>query len=45
MQRVLDAIGRDGSSASVRGDMVTFREREALIGTEDYLDRSKRYAS
>jgi len=24
--------------------MVSFKEREAIIGTADYLDRSKRYA-
>ncbi len=45
MQRVLAAIARDGSSASMRGDMVSFKEREALIGTAAYLDRGKRYAS
>jgi 2-methylisocitrate lyase-like PEP mutase family enzyme len=44
MQRALAAIARDGSSAAVRGDMVSFKEREAIIGTADYLDRSKRYA-
>jgi 2-methylisocitrate lyase-like PEP mutase family enzyme len=44
MQRVLGAIARDGSSAALRGDMVSFKEREAIIGTADYLDRSKRYA-
>ena len=44
-QRVLAAIARDGSSASLRGDMVSFKEREALIDTAAYLERSKRYAS
>jgi 2-methylisocitrate lyase-like PEP mutase family enzyme len=44
MQRVLGAIAQDGSSAALRADMVTFKEREAVIGTADYLDRSKRYA-
>jgi 2-methylisocitrate lyase-like PEP mutase family enzyme len=44
MQRVLGAIAQDGSSAALRADMVTFKEREAVIGTVDYLDRSKRYA-
>ncbi len=29
MQRVLAAIARDGSSAAMRGDMVSFKEREA----------------
>ena len=44
MQRVLAAIARDGSSAALRGDMVSFKERETLIGTADYLERSGRYA-
>jgi 2-methylisocitrate lyase-like PEP mutase family enzyme len=44
MQQVLAAIARDGSSAALRGEMVSFKEREAIIGTADYLDRSKRYA-
>jgi 2-methylisocitrate lyase-like PEP mutase family enzyme len=44
MQRVLGAIARDGSSAALHADMVSFKEREAIIGTADYLDRSKRYA-
>ena len=30
MQRVLAAIARDGSAASMRSDMVSFKEREAL---------------
>src|SRR6202051_708346 len=41
----LGAIGRDGSAASMRGDMVSFKEREALVDTAGYLDRSNRYAS
>jgi 2-methylisocitrate lyase-like PEP mutase family enzyme len=44
MQRVLATIAHDGSSAALRGDMVSFREREAIIGTADYLERDKRYA-
>ncbi|MGC1780114.1 MAG: oxaloacetate decarboxylase [Xanthobacteraceae bacterium] len=45
MQRVLTTIARDGSSASMRGDMVSFAEREVLIGTAGYLERSHHYAS
>jgi 2-methylisocitrate lyase-like PEP mutase family enzyme len=45
MQRVLAAIGRDGSAASMRGDMVSFKEREVLVDTAGYIDRGKRYAS
>jgi 2-methylisocitrate lyase-like PEP mutase family enzyme len=44
-QRVLAAIARDGSSGSMRGDMVSFKEREALIDTARYLERDKLYAS
>src|ERR1700719_2176332 len=45
MQRVLAAIGRDGSAASMRGDMVSFKEREVLVDTAGYLERSNCYAS
>jgi 2-methylisocitrate lyase-like PEP mutase family enzyme len=45
MQRVLAAIASDGSSAAMRGDMASFKEREAIIGTAAYLDRDKLYAS
>ncbi len=45
MQRVLAAIARDGSAASMSGDMVSFKEREAVIDTAAYLQRGKRYAS
>jgi 2-methylisocitrate lyase-like PEP mutase family enzyme len=44
-QRVLAAIARDGSSTALRGDMVSFKEREALIDTAGYLERDGRYAS
>jgi 2-methylisocitrate lyase-like PEP mutase family enzyme len=45
MQRVLAAIARDGSAAAMRNDMVSFKEREALIDTAGYLDRGKRYGA
>jgi len=45
MQRVLTAIARDGSAAAIRGDMVSFAEREAVIDTAAYLARGKEYAS
>jgi 2-methylisocitrate lyase-like PEP mutase family enzyme len=45
IQRVLAAIAHDGSAASMRGDMVSFKEREMLIDTAGYLERDKRYAS
>jgi 2-methylisocitrate lyase-like PEP mutase family enzyme len=44
MQRALAALARDGSTAALRDDMVSFKEREAVIGTAAYLDRDKRYA-
>jgi 2-methylisocitrate lyase-like PEP mutase family enzyme len=45
MQRVLAAIGRDGSAASMTSDMVSFKDREALVDTVAYLDRGRRYGS
>jgi 2-methylisocitrate lyase-like PEP mutase family enzyme len=42
-QQALAAIARDGSSASMAGEMVSFNEREAVIGTAAYLDRGRRY--
>jgi 2-methylisocitrate lyase-like PEP mutase family enzyme len=45
MQRVLAAIGRDGSAASMISDMVSFKEREVLVDTVGYLDRGKHYAT
>ena len=45
MQRALAAIARDGSTASMRADMVSFKEREAVVDTAAYLDRDKLYAS
>jgi 2-methylisocitrate lyase-like PEP mutase family enzyme len=36
MQRTLEAIKLDGSSVNRADDMVTFDEREAIIGTEEY---------
>ena len=44
MQRALAVIARDGSAASMADDMVTFKEREIIIGTPAYIERDKRYA-
>jgi 2-methylisocitrate lyase-like PEP mutase family enzyme len=44
-QHTLATIARDGSSASMAGDMVSFKEREALVDTDAYLDRGRRYHS
>ena len=43
MQRTLEAISRDGSSANVIADLAAFDEREALVATADFLARGKRY--
>jgi 2-methylisocitrate lyase-like PEP mutase family enzyme len=45
MQRVLGAIARDGSAAAMIDDMASFKEREAIIGTENFIARDKKYAS
>jgi 2-methylisocitrate lyase-like PEP mutase family enzyme len=45
MQRVLAAIARDGSAASMIDDMASFREREAIVDTPAYLDRDRDYGS
>jgi hypothetical protein len=37
MQDVLAAITRDGNSRSVADRMASFTEREAIVGTADYL--------
>jgi len=44
MQDVLDAIGRDGHSASLADRMATFQDREEIVGTRSYLDRDRSYA-
>jgi len=36
-QRTLQAILRDGDSAAMKDDMVPFKEREAIVHTQDYL--------
>jgi 2-methylisocitrate lyase-like PEP mutase family enzyme len=45
MQRVLATIARDGSAAAMAADMVSFKEREAVIDTAGFLDRDKRYSA
>lgn len=44
MEQTLAAIKRDGSSASFQDNMVSFGNREVIIGTEDWLERDKAYA-
>jgi len=43
MQRVLTAIARDGSAATMRSEMASFAERESVIDTAGYLARGKAY--
>jgi 2-methylisocitrate lyase-like PEP mutase family enzyme len=45
MQRVLDAIARDGSAAAMIDHMASFKEREAVIDTAGFLARDKRYGA
>lgn len=44
MRRTLAAIARDGHSRALDGEMVSFAEREVIIGTRDYLARDAGYA-
>jgi len=44
MQRALECIGRDGSTAAMTADMASFKEREAVIDTAGYIARDQRYA-
>lgn len=43
MDAVLQVIRRDGNSAAYTGPMPSFQEREEIIGTEDWLERDKKY--
>ncbi len=45
MQRALGCIARDGSTGAMTADMASFKEREAVIDTQGYIARDKRYAS
>ena len=44
MQRTLAAIKADGDSSAVADQMVTFKDREAIIGTDDWNDLNRRFA-
>ena len=37
MQNTLTVIARDGNSMKIADQMVSFKEREALVETEKYL--------
>lgn len=44
MQTALEAIKRDGSSASVLSSMASFDEREELVDTDGFLARGRKFA-
>jgi 2-methylisocitrate lyase-like PEP mutase family enzyme len=43
MEDALRAIARDGNSAALASRMASFAEREAIVDTDDYLERGRRY--
>ena len=43
MEEVLATIKRDGNSATLADRMASFKDREAIVGTAEYLDRDRRY--
>jgi 2-methylisocitrate lyase-like PEP mutase family enzyme len=43
MQDVLTVMRRDGNSRAAADCMATFEEREAVVGTREYLDVDRRY--
>jgi 2-methylisocitrate lyase-like PEP mutase family enzyme len=45
MQDTLAAIARDGHSMAMEERMVSFQQREAIVGTEDWLRQDSRYAA
>lgn len=44
MQRTLAAIRHDGDSSALTDQMPTFRDREAIIGTEHWNELNKKFA-
>ena len=44
MQQTLAAIARDGDSAAMQDQMVTFKDREAIIGTDNWNELNERFA-
>ena len=44
MEQTLAAIKREGSSEAYQDYMVSFSDREEIIGTKTWLDRDKAYA-
>ena len=44
MQRVFEAIKRDGDASSMANDMASFNEREAIVQTTKWLEMGKNWA-
>ena len=42
-QRYLEALKRDGTTAGMLADMLDFKALNELLGTEQWLERGKRY--
>jgi hypothetical protein len=43
MQETLEAIARDGNSATIAHRLASFAEREAIVDTPAYLARGRDY--
>lgn len=44
MSRALDVLRRDGDTGAIADQMVSFRERDAIVGAEYYDQLNRRYA-
>jgi len=44
MRETLAVIRRDGNSGAIRDRLLSFKEREGVVGTADYLERDRIYA-
>lgn len=44
MRETLAVIRRDGNSGAIRGRLLSFKDRENVVGTADYLERDRKYA-
>ncbi|MEM7189285.1 MAG: isocitrate lyase/PEP mutase family protein [Pseudomonadota bacterium] len=44
MQRTLVAIAQNGDSSALSDEMVTFKDREAIIGTDEWNELNRRFA-
>jgi 2-methylisocitrate lyase-like PEP mutase family enzyme len=44
MNRALAALRRDGDTGAIADEMISFREREAIVGSEHYNELDRRYS-